>query len=219
MAEKKTLTVLPPLSPVSATPGTMARRDVIRALVGGVGAGMTLPAVAESHPMHRHLTDAAVLSEADAAAAAGDWKPAFLDAHQSATLVSLAEHVVPGSTAAGVTPFVDRLLSVDTPENQGRFLNALGALEGESIERFGHPWKALSPAQQVELLTAASTAAPGAKDASGATRATLRDHFDHLKGWISGAYFSSEIGMRELGWTGNVFHASFPGCPHPDGHR
>lgn len=216
MGDKKTLTVL---APAPAASGTMARRDVIRALVGGVGAGMTLPAVAESHPMHRHLSDAAALGEADAAAAAVDWKPAFLDAHQVETLVSLAEQVVPGSTAARVTAFVDRLLSVDTAENQRRFLNALGALERESIDRYGHPWKTLGSAQQVELLTAASTAAPGAKDGSGATPATLRDHFDHLKGWISGAYFSSEIGMRELGWTGNVFHASFPGCPHPDGHR
>lgn len=215
MAEKRPLTVLQPATSSSG----IDRRTVIRALVGSVGAGMTLPAVAESHPMHRHLSNASALTQADAAAAAKDWKPVFLDAHQSDTLVSLAEQVVPGSTSAGVTRFVDRLLSVDTQENQRRFLNALGALEGASIDRFGRPWKALTPAQQVELLTALSTAAPGVKDASGSTPVTLRDQFDHLKGWISGAYFSSEVGMRELGWTGNVFHASFPGCPHPGGHR
>jgi len=215
MAEKRPLTLLQPATSSSG----IDRRTVIRALVGSVGAGMTLPAVAESHPMHRHLSNASALTQADAAAAAKDWKPVFLDVHQSDTLVSLAEQVVPGSTSAGVTRFVDRLLSVDTQENQRRFLNALGALEGASIDRFGRPWKALTPAQQVELLTALSTAAPGVKDASGSTPVTLRDHFDHLKGWISGAYFSSEVGMRELGWTGNVFHASFPGCPHPGGHR
>ena len=49
-------------------------------------------------------------------------------------------------------------------------------------------------------------------------RLTPRDHFDLLKGWIAGAYYSSEIGMRELGWTGNVFFETFPGCDHPDGH-
>ena len=49
-------------------------------------------------------------------------------------------------------------------------------------------------------------------------RLTLRDHFDLLKGWIAGAYYSSEIGMRELGWTGNVVFAEFPGCQHPGGH-
>ena len=29
----------------------------------------------------------------------------------------------------------------------------------------------------------------------------LRPAFQNLKTWISGAYYSSEPGMRELGWT------------------
>jgi hypothetical protein len=215
MAETRPLTVLPQ---APAAPDGMDRRAAIRALAAGVGAGMALPAVAESHPVHRHLADPAALGEAEAAATAPDRKLAFLDGHQSDTLVSLAERIVPGSTAAGVAPFVDQLLSVDTQDNQRRFLNALGAIEGEAISRFGRPWKSLTGAQQVELLTAVSTADPGGRDAQGLPHATLRDHFDHLKGWISGAYFSSEAGMRELGWTGNVFHAGFPGCPHPGGH-
>jgi hypothetical protein len=198
----------------------MGRRNALRALVGGVGAGMALPGVAESHPLHRHLSDASTLAEADAAATAKTWKPAFLDAHQSDTLTSLAEQIVPGSTQAGVTRFVDLLLSVDTQDNQKKFLSALGAMEGASIERFSRPWKSLTATQQVELLTAASTAEPGGKDASGLARqTTIRDHFDHLKGWVSGAFYSSEMGMRELGWTGNVFYKEFPGCPHPGGHR
>lgn len=216
MAERKPLTVVSAPAPA---PSGVARRDVIRALVGGVGAGLTLPAVAESHPMHRHLSDASALAEADAAATAKNWKPAFLDGHQSDTLASLAEQVVPGSTQVGVNRFVDLLLSVDTQENQGKFLTSLGAIEGASIDRFKRPWKSLSGAQQVELLTAVSTVEPGKKDNSGAPPVTIRDHFDNLKGWISGAYYSSETGMRELGWTGNVFYAGFPGCPHPDGHR
>jgi gluconate 2-dehydrogenase subunit 3-like protein len=218
MAEKRSLTVVPAAAG-SATPSGMARRDVIRALVGSVGAGLALPAVAESHPMHRHLTDASALAEADAAATAKTWKPAFLDAHQSETFGSLAEQIVPGSNAAGVHRFVDLLLSVDTQENQRKFLTALGAIEGAAIERYRKPWKALTSAQQVELLTAVSTAAAGARDESGAGHVTVRDHFDNLKGWASGAYYSSEPGMRELGWTGNVFHEGFPGCTHPDGHR
>ncbi len=44
-------------------------------------------------------------------------------------------------------------------------------------------------------------------------------HFQNLKGWIAGAYYSSEPGMRELGWTGNVFLAELPGCTHPGGHQ
>jgi Gluconate 2-dehydrogenase subunit 3 len=216
MAEKKRVPLLRP----AAAEGGMDRRAAIRALVGAIGAGAVIPGVAEAHPVHRHLSSASAVGEAEAAAAAKDWKPSFLDAHQAETLVSLAEQIVPGSTKAAVTPFVDKLLSVDTQENQRRFLHALGALEGEGISRFRRPWKALSSAQQVELLTAVSTATAGQKDATGVVaRPTLRDHFENLKGWVVGAYFSSEAGMRELGWTGNVFHAAFPGCQHADGHR
>jgi hypothetical protein len=216
MAERKGLELLRPATGA----GGMGRRAAIRTLIAGVGAGAAIPGVAEEHPVHRHLASASTVGEAETAAAAKEWTPAFLDAHQADTFVSLAEQIVPGSTKAAVTPFVDKLLSVDTEENQRRFLGALGALEGEAIARFRRPWKGLTAAQQVELLTAASTAAAGQKGATGAAAPpTLRDHFENLKGWVVGAYFSSEAGMRELGWTGNVFHASFPGCQHPDGHR
>ena len=220
MAERKTVELLRP----ETSGGGMGRRAALRAIAGGVGAGVAIPGLAAEHPVHRHLASASAVAEAEAAAAqaraARAWKPAFLDPHQAESFASLAEHVVPGSTKAAVTPFVDKLLSVDTQENQRRFLNALGTLEGNAIARFGRPWKALTAAQQVELLTAVSTAAGGERDAAGAlARPTPRDHFDNLKGWIVGAYYSSEIGMRELGWTGNVFHPEFPGCPHPDGHR
>ena len=204
-----------------------SRRDVLQGLLAGVGASSALPAMAAPHPMQAHAKDHAKLAEANARAKANPGSPEFLDAHQLATLISLAEAIVPGSTAAEVAPFIDRLLAVDTQDNQRQFLNALGGIEGESIARYAHPWRSLTGDQQVALLTLASTAAPSPKDATGtaagssapAALLTLRDRFDHLKGWIVGTYYSSEIGMRELGWTGNTFFASFPGCEHPDGHR
>jgi hypothetical protein len=48
---------------------------------------------------------------------------------------------------------------------------------------------------------------------------TLRDHFENIKGWVSGAFYSSEFGMKELGWTGQVAWDGLPGCTNPDGHR
>ena len=179
-----------------------SRRDVLQGLLAGVGAGSALPASADAHPLPALAKDRAPTS------------PEFLDVHQFETLTSLCEMIVPGSTGALVAPFIDRILAVDTQENQRQFLNALGGIEGESIARYAHPWRGLTAVQRVELLTAASTATPGKE----AQRFTLRDRFDHLKGWIAGAYYSSEIGMRELGWTGNTFFASFPGCEHRDGH-
>ena len=41
-------------------------------------------------------------------------------------------------------------------------------------------------------------------------------HFKHLQQWIARAYYSSAVGMRELGWTGSARRGEFRGCPHPD---
>jgi hypothetical protein len=32
------------------------------------------------------------------------------------------------------------------------------------------------------------------------------------------AYYSSEVGMKELGWTDENYFAGFPGCEHAGGH-
>jgi hypothetical protein len=39
-----------------------------------------------------------------------------------------------------------------------------------------------------------------------------------LKERISAAYYSSEKGMKQLGFTGQMAHGGFPGCTHPGGH-
>jgi Gluconate 2-dehydrogenase subunit 3 len=230
MAEKRALPM------VDANPAAgVGRREMLQGLVTGVGAGLAIPGLADAHPMREHLQEKSRVAAAKAKAKEPDWKPEFLDAYQMETLASLAERIVPGSRAAQADRFIDTLLAVNTREDQQRFLSAMGAIEGESRTRFGEPWKDLSESQQTELLTAASTGKPGREDrywtpgtpladyfkqqqeAPAAT--TLRDHFDHLKGWVSGSYYSSEAGLKELGYTGQMFFESFPGCPHPDGHK
>lgn len=209
----------------------LGRREALQILAGAMGAGIGVPGLAEGHPLHSHLADQASVAQAEAKAAAG--KPDFLDAHQLSTLRALAERIVPGASKANTAEFIDQLLAVDTQTNQRNFLTALGAFEGRAFARARRPWLALSDADQNEILTEASTMPSGVPEAepwtpgkpigttsttAGAPRVTLRDHFDLIKGWIAGAYYSSEIGMRELGWTGNIFHAEFTGCPHPGGH-
>jgi hypothetical protein len=187
----------------------ISRRDAMQLLSGGIGASFAAPGLAADHPMHEHLANQAKVATAETKAAAAQYKPVFLNAHEFATTKSLADRIVPGASKAKSVEFIDQLLAVDTQSNQRGFLNALGSFEGKAIEKSKGPWTKLTPAQQDEILTEASTAESGTR---------LRDHFDLLKGWISGAYYSSEIGMRELGWTGNVMFAEFPGCPHPEGH-
>jgi hypothetical protein len=221
----------------NATPATetspgdsrgIGRRAVLQSLVGGVGATFALP-LAEAHPVQQHLNDHEKVAQADAKAAQAAYKPEFLDAHQLQTLEVLAERIVPRSTEARVAPFVDQLLNVDNADSQRKFLSSLGAFDMMATGRHGKPWKSLTSAEQDALLTEASTAEPGRSISGGGDprrpfpstrtgKATMRDHFEHLKGWISGAFYSSEIGMRELGWTGEMFFQSLPTCDHPGGH-
>lgn len=207
----------------------ISRRKMIGRLLGTAGAGVALPGIAADHPVHRHLVSRVEAEEKSAPAGAAP-APGFLDDHQRATLAVLAERMVPGSERGQVSQFLDLALAADSAENQKRFIAALSVFDGEAIARFQAPFKDLTEAQQVELLTAASTAKPGAggrprrrrwvgPPPGDASRMTLRDHFDYLKGWIGGAYYNSEAGMKELGWTGETAFDRFPGCEHPGGHR
>ena len=197
------------------------RRGFLQTLAMGAGAGLALPGEAMSQAAHAH---------AASAPAEAPVVRVFLDPHQLETVASLAEAIVPGSTAAGVAPFVDRLLAEDTPEAQRAFLAALGAIQAEATARHGRPWLGLEPEQKAELLTAASAGPPSREPrrwtpgqpvlvpALPPAPPTLRDRFDLLKERIATAYYSSEAGMRELGWTGEMIHPEAPGCPHPGGH-
>ena len=183
-------------------PPKVGRRELLQMLLGTAGASLGVPVLAADHPIRRHAADASTIEQADRKAAAPNWKPEFLDRHQVDTLRSLAERIVPGSSRGRVTEFVDQLLPVSSPEEQRSFLGALGAFDGRAIDRANRTWKQLAEPDQIAILTEASTLPAGA---------ALRDHFDLLKGWIAGAYYSTEIGMKELGWTGNSLFQSYPG--------
>ena len=209
------------------------RREMLQALAASVGAGAIVPGLDAKEHLHRHLSVPGAVEQADAKAKAAAYKPGFLDAHQFATVASLAERIIPGAARAKTAEFIDQLLAADAQDDQRAFLVALGAFEGRALARAGRPWITLAESEQLALLTEASTMASSQQPPKPWTRGepvaygrepvppaplTLRDHFDLLKRWVAGAYYSSEIGMKELGWTGNVVHAAFPGCDHPDGH-
>ncbi len=203
----------------------LTRRAWVQQMLAGAGAGIAAPALAGTHPGIPNLAfDSGAQPDA-----AGEWKPVFFDDHQNLAVVALAEMIVPGSTAVRVNRFLDLALDAEAQEDQRKFVASLNAIEGESLRRFGRSFTDISTSQQEEVLTAASTAQSSTPDLSdGATAATpgqqpsvpsLRDYFDHLKGWVSMAYYSTEVGMKELGWTGENFFDSFPGCQHSADHR
>lgn len=229
MKEGRTLPMIQP-----GSGDGVSRRAALQSLAAGFGARLAMPALAEaeSHPVHRHLEHAAEAQKARAAAAtkSSAFTPAFFDPHQYATTVLLSELIVPGSKASGTPEFLDKLMAVETPDTRRRFISALGAIDGASIAAHRKAFKELTPMEQTALLTEASTGQPSRQAVywkkgdpiplpdPPAAPATLRDHFDHVKGWVAGIYFASEPGLKELGWTGMMFHEKFVGCQHEGGH-
>src|SRR5712671_3563030 len=160
---------------------------------------LVLPQIASSHPVFRHLSDAETLAKADTRAAAAKWTPEFLDAHENQTLVLLSERIVPGSSQAQVNRIIDLLLTVDTPENRRKFTDSLSAIDAESRKRFGRVFKSVSADQQEQILTGLATGKPSVDQDSARSfiknrlqqpALTPRDHFDNVKTWVVGSYYS-----------------------------
>lgn len=174
----------------------MGRRTVLQSLAGGVGAAMFASRAAAAH-VHGAVPAAAASAES-AAISTADSALLFLDRHAFDTLALLSEQIVPGSRAAQVPEFLDRLLAVESTETQRGFMEALGAFEGEAREANRQPWKALTESQASALLTKISTRPDSDRS---------RQAFDRIKGAVAETFFSTETGMKELGWDGSVTFA------------
>ena len=167
---------------------TLSRREASRRLLG-MAAIWHLDV---SHPVWSRLGKQSISNVTKSTLS----KPHFLKVEQLADLASLSEAIVPGSTRAQVAGFVDLLLSVDSSEIQESFGRSLATLSEEAKRRFGASVSTLTPAQRDSMLASASNAPEGTRQ---------REAFADLKNWVVGAYYSSEIGMTELGWTPNRF--------------
>jgi gluconate 2-dehydrogenase gamma chain len=129
----------------------------------------------------------------------------FLTAAEIAALTALTDAIIPrtdtpGAADAGVPAVIDRRLAAN-PQLAERFRAGLTALDGEAQSRFQRAFAALTPAQQVELLT------PRQQD----------PFFRMIKDMTVEGYYSSQAGLsQELGWHGNTFLTEFKGCTHPE---
>ena len=205
----------------------LTRREALQKLLTGLAGVLAHPAVASAHPIFRHLASESTLQQVDAKVAGDGWHPEFLDLVQNDTLVAIAERIVPGSKQVQVNRIIDLLLTVDTVPNQKRLLSSLIALDGEARQKYEKQFAILTAKQQDDVLAACSAAKPSLSPAEPADPdelgpprelITSRDHFENLKAWIVGAYYATEQGMRELGWTEDFYFDELPGCDQEGAH-
>jgi len=180
----------------------VGRRAVLQSLVTGVGATV-FASSASAASAHVHHAAASAAQPAEAAAAS---RLLFLDQHAFDTLQLLSEQIMPGARAAQVPEFLDRLLAVESTTTQKRFMQAIGAFERDAREAHGKPWKALSSDEATAVLTKISALPDGDE---------TRGHFDAIKRAVAETYYSTEAGMKELGWQGAVAFVAPTVCAVP----
>jgi hypothetical protein len=212
------------MKPTDAGDDRIARRTVLMGLATGLAGTVSSPVVtgaADAEQPERVESP----QQPSAGAATG-----FLDTYQRQTLTSLAESLVPGAVGAGVVDLIDRVASVDAPARQRQLLNAIGQFEHEARTQHGTRWIDLTEAARLDILRQASTAPESRppqpvwvkgepmvfESPARSGPPTLRDHFEFLRTTIATAYYATEPGMKELGWTGQNAWRELPGCAHPN---
>jgi hypothetical protein len=205
----------------------MKRREMIRAtLFAGAVAAVRPPLAAGQSTATPGLTPAQSGVDASKDLAAPGWKPLFLDEHQNETLIALSDLMIPATDTPGAKEalanrYIDLVLAAETPETQRAFLNSLGYLDGESIRRYKAAFRYLKREEQDDLLHALAypPSASGWTGQADAAADVGHEHFEALKHRISTAYYSSQIGEKELGWDGAFAHGAYEGCAHPEGNH
>lgn len=134
-----------------------------------------------------------------------------LDAHQNATVTTIAELIIPatdtpGAKGAKVNEFIDLLLTEwYEPSETKEFLNGLNDVDAQSKQKFSSAFVDSTPAQQTELLSQLDAAAMAFSASQKQTMQTQgsplpMNFFYQMKKLTLAGYYTSEIGFsQELG--------------------
>ena len=202
-------------------PNFVNRRDLFKSALATAAAAVAPSAAKAQTPLPGQTADSRMHpGEKPPDLSSPAWKPVFLDAHQNETIIALADLIIPATATPGakdaqVNRFIDLLLSAESRDRQQSFVNSLSWIDGESQRRYGAAFVNTPAQDQLELLEflaypiGASGWTGEAVPGSGG-----HEHFERLKDWISEAFYSSEIGMKSLGWDGQMMHGVFAGCEH-----
>ena len=191
---------------------TLNRRDLLKSLTAGLISGSVLRVIPAEAAEYAHYTVAAE----KAATASGVYKPKYFSAQQYKTIQSLCRSILPadersgGAIEAGAPEFID-LLTSENKDYQLQLGGGLMWLDAKCNDRYGKSYVDCPAGQQTEMLDLIAyrkntKADPGLSQGI--------EFFSFLRAMTVDGYFTSEIGIKDLGYVGNTFvKGEFPGCP------
>jgi len=188
-----------------------SRREVLKSLAMGAAATSVLrviPAQAAAYAHH-------MIRSEKAATPANSYTPKFFAAHDYKTLQTLCQTILPpdaesgGAIEAGAPEFID-LLTSENREYQRTLGGGLLWLDATCSDRYDKVFLDCSPAQQKEILDLIAFRNNAALN-PGLSQGI--EFFSFLRNMTVDGFFTSEIGIKYLGYIGSTFLKEFPGCP------
>jgi hypothetical protein len=141
------------------------------------------------------------------------YKPKFFTQHEYQTVRLLADYIIPrdersgSATDAGVPEFMDFTM-VDQPGRQTAMRGGLAWLDTEARRRFDKTFAASADAERRAILDDISGhGEPPARLTHGAA------FFRNFRDLAATGFWTSKIGIEDLGYVGNTFVAEWTGCP------
>jgi hypothetical protein len=187
----------------------LSRRDVLKTLAMGAAASSVLRVI----PLQ--AAEAAHHMIAAEKAATKAYTPKYFSAQQYKTLQALCQAIIPpdaesgGAIEAGAPEFID-LLTSENKEYQLTLGGGLMWLDETCLDRYGRVYLDCSPEQHDEILDKIAYRRNAIVDPSLSQGVAF---FSFLRNMTADGFFTSEIGIKYLGYIGSAFLKEFPGCP------
>lgn len=159
------------------------------------------------------------IEDEKAAAATGAYTPKFFDAHGYKTLQTICQTILPadadagGAIEAGAPEFID-LLTSENDHYQQVLGGGIKDLDARCSSKYGQGFLDCTDPQRTEVLDLIGYRKNAEHDPS------LEDaveFFALLRKMTADGFFTSQIGIKYLGYKGNTYLTSFPGCPPVEG--
>jgi gluconate 2-dehydrogenase gamma chain len=190
---------------------SISRRDLIKSLSLTAAAGSVLRVV----PLAAAETTHRMVSAHKAASSSGEYAPKFFSEHQYKTLRALCQAIIPpdqesgGAVEAGAPEFLD-LLSSENKDLQLQLGGGIMWLDATCMDRFGQTYLQCASGQRTEMLDLIAFRKNAEKDPK---LGPGIEFFSTLRKYTADGFFTSEIGIKYLGYIGNTYLKEFPGCP------
>src|SRR5215467_7008512 len=190
---------------------SISRRDILRTFAVGAAAGSVLQVIPAEAAAYIHQ----MVQKEKSSSSTGKYASKYFSASQYALLVALCDIILPkddksgGAVEAGAPEFID-LLTSENEKFQLRLGGGLSWLDNSCVDRYGKVFLECAPEQKKEFLDLIAFRKNAKQDPSLGPGVSF---FAFLRNLTCDGYYTSKIGIADLGYIGNTSQHEFPGCP------